>query len=397
MPTYTDGSARIAALLSAGTTVSIPDGVYLMTSPMSPRDGQVIAPTNAGKVMIKAAPGYAGQLVNSVDVSYTIRGLIFDGAYASRTSLEGAQTASLVSITGGTNVTLDGNTFQYGPAFGIWAWRSNAPQILNSQFIEVYHPVRMDGNNLPGGTIQGNTFTNTAAYHSIQHVEVVNTTGLVVRGNTMSGVALGVPVNHGYEGTWGNSIYIFNSSGFLVENNTVGANYWSAIVAGQYSTNATIRGNTFARGIGQSYATQAVWIEQIGNQYVTLDNNTVNGGVSVGDTGGDYLTITNNRIYAPGVGIDFNSAAKHATVSGNTITSTAATRFNNGMYLWDKSTPDVNFQITNNAISGFDNGIAANNPGSTGVVYGIHLSGNTFSNVNRNTWSGASVAAPWGQ
>src|SRR5437763_1359592 len=81
----------------------------------------------------------------------------------------------------------------------------------------------------PAGTIQANTSTNPAAYPSIQHVEVVNTTGLVVRGNTMSGVGLGVPVSHGYEGTWGNSIYVFNSSGYLIENNTIGVNYWSAI------------------------------------------------------------------------------------------------------------------------------------------------------------------------
>src|SRR5205085_2312837 len=196
---------------------------------------------------------------NSVDVSYTIRGLVFDGTYASRTGLEGAQSASLVSITGGTNVTFDGNTFQYGPAYGIWTWRTNAPQILNSKFIEVYHPVRMDGNN------------------------------------------------------------------------------------------AMIRANNVKTG---QMNPQAVWIEQVGAQYITLDNNDIAGGVSVGDTGGDYLTITNNRINAPSVGIDFNFGCKHATVTGNTITSTASYRSNNGMYLWDKSTPDVNIQISNNAISG---------------------------------------------
>jgi hypothetical protein len=140
-----------------------------------------------------------------------------------------------------------------------------------------------------------------------------------------------------------------------------------------------------------------VWMEQVGNQYNTLDNNDITGGVSMGDTGGDYLTITNNRITAPGVGIDVNSACKHATFSGNTITSSAATRTNNGIYLWDKSTSDVNIQITSNTISGFDIGVAANNPSGTGIVYGIHLSGNTFTNDNKNTWSGATVAAPWGQ
>jgi hypothetical protein len=396
VPTYTDGSARIAALLAAGTSVSIPDGVYLLSSPINPRNGQVIAPANAGKVVLKAAAGYTGQLVNSVDVSYTLRGLILDGAYASRTAQEGAQSAALVSITGGTNVTLDGNTFQYAPAYAVWTWRTNAPQIRNNRFVETYHPVRMDGNNLPGGTIEANTFVNTAAYHSIQQVEAVNTQNLVVRGNTMSGAGLGVPVSHGYEGTWGNSIYIFNSTGYLIEGNTIGANYWSAIVSGQNGTNATIRANKVKNG---QYTTQAVWIEQVGAQNVTLDNNDIAGGVSVGDTGGDYLTITNNRINAPGVGIDFNFAAKHATVTGNTITSTASYRSGNGMYLWDKSSPDTNIQISNNSINGFDKGIAVNNPGGTGTVYGIHLSGNTFSGNNTNVWVPGTLklAQPLGQ
>jgi hypothetical protein len=394
LPVYTDGSSRLNTLLAASASVAVPDGVYLVNSALTMRDGQLLAATNPGRVVIKTASGYTGQIMNTVDVSYTIRGIIFDGDYANRTAQEGAQSASLVSVTGGTNVTFDGDTFQNAPAYGLYFWRSNAPKVLNSTFTEAYAPVRIDGNNLPGGSIQGNTFTNSGAWHSVQQLEVVNTTGLVVSGNTMKGAGLGVPVSHGYEGTWGNSIYIFNSSGYLVENNTAGGNYWSALVAGQNSTNATIRGNHFSNGAN---TTQAVWMEQVGNQYNTLDNNDITGGVSMGDTGGDYLTITNNRITAPGVGIDVNSACKHATFSGNTITSSAAMRTNNGIYLWDKSTSDVNIQLTSNTISGFDIGVAANNPSGTGVVYGIHLSGNTFANDNKNTWSGATVAAPWGQ
>jgi hypothetical protein len=212
----------------------------------------------------------------------------------------------------------------------------------------------------------------------------------------MSGAGLGVPVSHGYEGTWGNSVYVFNSTGYLIENNIIGMNYWSAIVSGQYGTNAIIRGNNVKTGANNP---QAVWIEQIGAMNVTLDNNDIAGGVSVGDTGGDYLTITNNRINAPTVGIDFNFACRHATVTGNTITSTASTRSYNGMYLWDKSSPDTNMVIGSNVISGFDKGIAINNPGDTGTVYGIHLSGNTFSSDNMNVWvpSTITLAQPLGQ
>ena len=46
----------------------------------------------------------------------------------------------------------------------------------------------------------------------------------------------------------------------------------------------------------------------------------------------------------------------------------------------------MNVQVLGNAISGFDKGIGVNNPGGTGTVYGVRLSGNTFSNNNVNVW-----------
>jgi nitrous oxidase accessory protein NosD len=205
----------------------------------------------------------------------------------------------------------------------------------------------------------------------------------VVRGNTMSGAGLAQPTAHGYEGTWGNSIYIWNSSGHLVELNKVSGNYWSSLVSGQNTVNGTIRNNNFGDGVATS---RAVWIEQVGANHITLDSNQLDGGLSAGDTGGDYLTITNNTIRSRDVGIDVSFAAKNVTIQGNTITSKAGYRLDNGIYLWEKSTPDVNVQVRNNAISGFDKGIAVNNMGGTGTVYGVQLSGNTFSGNNVNVW-----------
>jgi hypothetical protein len=368
-------------MLASSLTVAIPSGVYMITGPLSVRDGQVIAPAVGAQVTFKAASGYSGGMISTVDQSFTIRGVTFDGSYADRLGLEGTDGANLLNITGGSNVTLENNTFEYAPAQAIWTYRSASMQIRGNKFLECWQPIRMDANNLVAGVIENNTFTNTTAYKSLQHITAINTVNLAVRSNTMSGAGLAEASSHGYEGTWGNSIYIFNSTGHLVELNTVSGDHWSALVSGQNATNGTIRNNTFGDGVATP---MAMWIEQIGAQNITVDSNQLDGGIFMGDTGGDYITVTNNTIRSRSVGIDVGFAAKHVTLQGNTITSKANYRFNNGIYLWDKTSPDVNVQVLSNAISGFDAGIAVNNDGSTGTVYGIKLSGNTFSNNNVN-------------
>ena len=332
---------------------------------------------------MKTAATYAGRILTTYDASYTLRGLTFDGGYADRSSLEGNTGATLLHIVGGSNVTLENNQFQYAPAYAIWTYRSITMQVRGNTFLECWQPIRMDANNLNSGVIENNVFTNTAAYKSIQHIDAMNTVSLVVRGNTMRGAGLAEPSSHGYEGTWGNSIYIYNSTGHLVELNKIYANHWSALVSGLGATNGIIRNNYMSDG---PVSPQAIWIEQPGAAYITVDSNQLDGGISCGDTGGDHLTITNNTIRSRSVGIDVNFGAKTVLIQGNTITSRAASRFENGIYLWNKSTTDVNVGIYNNSIQGFDKGIAINNPGGVGTVYGIRLSGNTFSNDNVNVW-----------
>ncbi|HWI77639.1 MAG TPA: right-handed parallel beta-helix repeat-containing protein [Ramlibacter sp.] len=371
-------------MLASGLSVAIPSGVYMITGELAVRNGQVIAPAAGAEVTFKAAPGYTGRIMSTVDVSFTIRGIVFDGSYADRASLEGNTGANLLNIVGGS-VTLENNRFQYAPATAVWAWRSAAIQVRGNTFFETYQPIRLDGANIPagGGTIENNTFTNTAAFKSIQHIEAIYTDGLVIRGNTMRGAGLAEPSSHGYEGTWGNSIYLVNSNHYLVETNKVYSNYWSSLVSGSGSANGVIRGNYFLEG---AHSSACMWIEQPGAAYITVDSNDLDGGISVGDTGGDHLTITRNTVHSRGVGIDVNSGAKDVLIQDNQFYSKAGFRNNNGMYLWQKSTPDVNVRVLNNHVQGFDKGIAINNSHGLGTVYGITLSRNTFADNNQNVW-----------
>jgi hypothetical protein len=393
---YPDGTARINALLNASLNVVIPDGIYMITGVLNVRDGHVVSAAAVEKVVLKAPASYGGQIIATYDKSFTLRGLTFDGNYGERLSLEGSTNATLLQIVGGNNVTLENNQFQYAPSFAIWTWRSASMRVRGNTFLECYHPIRMDGSNLQSGDIENNTFHNTDAFKSIQHIEAIGTVNLVLRGNTMRGAGLAEPTLHGYEGTWGNSIYIWRSTGHLVEGNKVYTNYWSALVSGAEASNGIIRNNYFADGV---HTPTSVWIEQPGAAYITVDSNEIDGGISCGDSGGDNLTITNNTIRSRSVGIDVNSGAKTVLIQGNQIYSKAGYRFNNGMYLWGKETPDVNVRIFNNLIQGFDKGIAINNWGGVGTVYGVHLSGNTFSNSNVNIWVPSSIVLnqPLGQ
>lgn len=396
LPVYADGTARINALLAASLNVSIPAGIYMVTGELNLRGGHVVAAATGAQVVLKSAPTYAGRMLLTYDKSFTLRGLTFEGAYADRPALEGTEGASLLQIIGGTNVTLEGNTFQYAPSYALWTWRSASMQVRGNTFLECWHPIRMDSAHLPSGVIENNTFQNTAAYKSMNHIDAMATVDLVVRGNTMRGAGLAEPTSHGYEGTWGNSIYLSNGKGYLVESNKVYVNHWSAMVSGAGARNGIIRNNYLSEG---AVCSAALWIEQPGAAYIAVDSNALDGGISCGDTGGDNLTITNNRIRSRSVGIDVNSGAKTVLIQGNRISSKAGYRFNNGLYLWEKSTPDVNVRVLNNSIEGFDKGIAINNSGGLGTVYGIRLSGNTFADNNTDVWvpGTISLGRPLGQ
>ena len=383
LPVYADGSARLEALLAGSLEVTIPPGVYLIDRELDVRDGHMISAATSGAVILKAADHYGGRIISARDERITVRDVTFDGNYVKRSALEGRVEASLVSISGASAVSLENNRFQYAPSFGIWSYRSAQLQIRGNTFLENYQAIRIDGHDLESGVIENNTFKNTTAFKSRQHIEGIWTRKLVVRGNTMMGAGLAAPTSPGYAGTWGNSIYLAGSTGYVIENNQIDKNHWSAIVSGSGTTHGVIRNNKMRAGDTTAIA---VWVEQAGANDITLDGNEVDGGLFVGDNGGDNLTITNNVVRSRGVGIDVSFATRTALIQGNRFYSTSGLRDENGMYLWKKEDPATNVRVIGNHFEGFNRGIAVNNAGGVGTVYGISLSGNTFANNNQDIW-----------
>jgi hypothetical protein len=294
-------------------------------------------------------------------------------------------------VSGGSGNAIENCTFTHTPSYAVWSFNSPGLSVRFNEFDECWEPVRIDGNNVANsGNVEGNRAVNTTAYKSIQHIEAINTKSLTVKTNTLSGAGVLPPTSHGFEGTWGNSIYIFNSDGYVVENNICGPNYWSGIVCGQNSTNATVQFNQFERGThgGSTGGLQSSWVEQTGADTVDFSKNLLIGGLSVGDTGGDHLTITYNHITVPsgGTGIDCNSSFRHGAINYNTIKQATDAGTDTGIYLWDKSTVGVDIDVIGNVIEGFDHGIGINNPGGTGTIYGLNIQTNTFTANTTNIW-----------
>lgn len=384
---YTDGTDRLNKLLKASLNVTIPAGIYMITKELDVRDGHVIQAAKDAQVILKVADTYKEQIMSLYQMKVTVRGLTFDGNYSKRKSLEANQYASLVMIHGGSSLTFENNKFQFGPSYGIWSYRSSLLQIRGNTFNEVYHAIRIDGGDLESGVISNNTFKNTAAFKSYQHIDAIWTKNLVINGNTFEGAGLAEPTNHGILGTWGNSIFIHNSKGHIVEKNKVYKNSWSALVSGTNAAHGIIRNNYFM-GWG---STTAVWMEQPGADYLTFENNELDGGISIGDNGGNHITIRKNIIRAKDTAIDVTFGAKDILIEDNQIISANTARSNMGIYLFEKSTPDVNVRINNNSFKGFSTGISINNYMGQGTVYGIKLKGNTFVDNKTNIWINPSL------
>lgn len=392
---YTDGTARLNQMLDASLNVTIPAGIYIITESLKVRNNHVISAAANAQVILKAADTYKGQLIYLYYTKATIRGLTFDGNYSKRLQLERDDYASLIMISNSNNVILENNKFQYGPSYGVWSANSPLIQIRGNTFFEVYQPIRIDGGNQESGVINKNTFTNTKAYKSFQHIDAIWTKNLIISENTFEGAGLGEPSYKGILGTWGNSIYIHHSTGHIVEKNKVYKNYWAALVSGTQATHGIIRNNYFM-GWGSAVA---VWMEQPGAEYLTFENNEVDGGISIGDNGANHFIIRNNIIRSNITGIDATFGAKDVLIEGNQFISTDTKRSNMGVYLFEKNTPDVNVRVHNNSFKGFGTGISINNYQGQGSVYGINLKGNTFENNKTNIWinPGLKLMAPLGQ
>jgi hypothetical protein len=384
--TDSNGDATLIALIAgtSGTDIVPPDGiVYVVDAAVAIPSGKNFHAAAGTSVTIKAANGYTGHLLTLTGcINSAVRNITFDGNYANRTAQEGSSSACAIMVSGGSGNSVEYNKFLNTPSFAVWAYSSPGLSIRYNQFEETYHAVRIDGNNLANtGWIEGNDFLNTSAFKSIQHIEAINFRDLFIRHNVrMTGAGLAEPTSHDFEGTWGNSIYLWNFDVCTVENNRAGGNYWSAVVSGQGGTNGVFKRNEFDDGL---MTPCAMWIEQAGAEYITTTSNIVNGSIEIGDTGGDHCTITRNRITTSQMAINVNSAAKDILIQYNTMISTDVVPTDRGIYLWDKSTPTgIDCRVLDNTFVGFNNGVEINNPGGVGTVYDITVTGNYFEDCN---------------
>lgn len=316
--------------------------------------------------------------------SASVKNILMDGNWTARSAYE-ATSATGVQIQGGSACTVENCEFLNMPSFGVWVYNSNNLSIAYNYFNETYHPIRIDGNNLSDcGSVVGNTFYNTSAFRSYQSLEIINTLGVQIKHNTFEGAGKLEPTTHGGEGTWGNSIYIYASSNYLIENNTCRSAYWAACVCGQSSTNVTVKNNYFSHGVlgGTTGGLNSFWFEQAGADGLRMSKNYLNGGFLVGDIGGNNCIIEDNVIDTYDVGIDVSFACTNGCIQRNKINRLAGTDY--GIYLWEKHPAPISVSVLNNVFTDFGTAIFTNNSGGAGTAFGLTILSNTFVNCTTN-------------
>lgn len=382
-PNFVDsnGAVTINQMISAGGADIVLSGstTYIVNAPIAIPTGKTVRAATGTSVTVKAQSAYAGQIFTmTFCVGSALKNITIDGNWTQRSARE-AQADAGIQISGGSGNTVEHCEFFRMPSYGIWEYNSRAVTFIHNQFTEAYSPIRIDGNSLSaGGSIIHNNFFNTSAFHSIQSLEMINTRDIQIFHNVFEGAGNGVPVTHGFEGTWGNSIYVFNSSNYWIENNTCNKAYWSSCVVGQDSHNVTCTRNEFWNGTHTPSAQQSFWFEQASASGLTVSRNIFHGGVSFGDSGGNYPVMEDNLVTTEGVGLDLNAGCNHAIIQRNIFTR-ATPGTNNGIFMWEKTAMPVDVKIQNNVFNGFAVGVQANNSGGSGAVFGLTITGNSFS------------------
>lgn len=377
------GDVTIANLISAGgADVVIPGSTtYIISNPIAVPSGKTVRAATGSTVVCKARSSYTGHIFTMTFAnSASVKNITLDGNWTQRSAMEGTSGSCGVQIQGGSACSVENCEFLNMPSFGVWVYNSNNLGVRYNYFNETYHPIRIDGNNLSDcGEVVGNNFYNTSAFRSYQGLEVINSLALQIKHNTFEGVGKLTPTVHGGEGTWGNSIYIYASSNYVIENNTCRSAYWSSCVCGQSSTNVTVKNNYFSHGVfgGSTGGLNSFWFEQAGADTIRISKNYFNGGFLVGDTGGNNCIIEDNVIDTYDVGIDVSFACTNACIQRNRLNCLAGT--DNGIFLWEKHPAPISVSVLNNVFNNFTTAIFTNNSGGAGTAFGLTITGNTFS------------------
>lgn len=379
-------------VLSGSTT-------YFCTSSISIPSGKTLRAATGSSVTLKRSSAFTGAIIVMTGcVNSAIKNITIDGNYSQHSANEGGSGVHGIEIQNGSANTVEHCELINHPSYGIWVFNSNRLTVQYNQFTEIWQPMRIDGNDISGtaATIWGNNFLNTTAFKSIQGIEAINTDSLQIWHNTMAGFGVNEATSHGFEGTWGNCLYLWKNRNLHVENNTLNQAYWSGLVVGQSSVNATVIHNEIHYGTQSGSAgtggSRSFWNEQAGADGLSFFWNYCVGGFFIGDGGGNNANITANVIEAyNSVGMDISFSCLSATIENNTITRIAGSV--NGVLMWNKTASSCAIVFRNNLVNGnFNYGVEVNNDGATGAVHGITIQGNTFSVSVSAVTKGANVS-----
>lgn len=394
LSTDSDGYNTITAIIAAesGSTVTLPsDIIYEIDNPIQMPSGKTLEAADGTSVTIKRADGYSGNMIEFQGTTgSTLSNITLDGNYTENQSLEALFTAAGVFDNGSTDTIIQHCKFMNMPSYGVYAYGITNISIVYNEFDDCFHDIYLDGNSLTvdAGSITGNTFTHQAL-RSNQCIEITGATSPQIFHNTFTGAGLISPTSPGETGTWGNAIYIWNTTQFHVENNTCNQCYWSSFQANEGATNGTVKHNYFTQGTG---TTVGAWVVNSGANNIVLTLNICDGTLSIGSGGGNNCIVTENIINSSANGIEANEGAVSIQITGNRINRTSGS--GDGILLWNKNSPSVACLVTNNIITGFTSAaIGINNTGNTGTVFNITATGNTFTSntANYSIPSGVSI------
>lgn len=379
--TDSNGYNTITAIIAgeATDTVTIPgDYIYEVDQPIQVPDGKTLQAADGTSATIKRKAGYTGNLFEFISCTgSTLKNFTIDGDAANFPALEGLATASNVNVQSGSNNIVQNCHVINACGMGVYGFESENLSVVYNEFEDCFASVYYNGGDLDNaGSITGNIFTN-ASLRSRQSIEATGTNNLQIFHNTIGGAGSVVPSVSEPEGTWGASIYIWNSAFFHVENNTCTQSYWSSFVLNGDATSGTVKHNYFLRG-SQTTANGKVGahIDGSGTNSIVFTLNIVDGDVQMGVAGGDSITVTYNVINSINNGIGVYGETVTAVIQGNQVNYLSGTGY--GLYLFDKDTAAVSVQAMDNTISGFANSVGIDNTGSSGTVFGLTVTNNTF-------------------
>jgi hypothetical protein len=212
---------------------------------------------------------------------------------------------------------------------------------------------------------------NVKAYNLLYSRMVEN---LIVDDCYFEGAGLGAP-NDAALGTWGNGIYVWQSQNVIIHNVKSKENYWSSVVIGQEANSVVVTDSFLSKGLN---STAALWIEQPSCEQIIVTGNQINGGVSMGDNGGQKVIFSKNIVNNPNYGLDISTYALDVVISNNIISGDGYQTNSKGMHIYNhkNSSSKQTVIITSNIVSGYEAGIYLNNDYAVGNLYNLIITNN---------------------